>query len=212
VFWVPKRDTSCMIGRTIGLLLSAVAFLSPAVSRESAAANGGPEFTNDGQLKLPQGYREWIYLTSGFDMSYDPAMQMGGQHKFDNVFVNPEAYKAFVNTGTWPDKTILVLEGRAAQGKGSINQAGHFQAGLMDLELHVKDEARFPGKWAFFAFNGEKTAKAIPTSADCYSCHAQHAAVDTTFVQFYPTLLPIAKGKRTLSPSYLKEAATPGNP
>jgi hypothetical protein len=199
-----------MIGRTTVLLLSALALFLPPGARESAAASSGPEFTSGGQLKLPEGYREWVYLTSGFDMSYHPGMNMGDQHMFDNVFVNPEAYKAFVNTGTWPDKTILVLEGRAAQTKGSINQSGNFQAGVMDLELHVKDEAHFPGKWAFFAFDGEKTAKAIPTSADCYSCHAQHAAVGTTFVQFYPTLLPVAIEKHTLSPSYLKETA--GNP
>jgi aspartate oxidase len=31
--------------------------------------------------------------------------------------------------------------------------------------------------------------------------------VDTTFVQFYPTLLEIAKKKNTLSASYLKEEA-----
>ena len=197
-----------MMGRTIPLLLSALAFLSPPVPREFGAVSSAPEFTQGGELKLPQGYREWVYLTSGFDMSYNPAMQMGGQHMFDNVFVNPEAYKVFVNTGTWPDKTILVLEERGARDKGSINRSGNFQADVMGLELHVKDEARFPGKWAFFAFGGEKTAKAIPTSADCYSCHAQHAAVDTTFVQFYPTLLPIAKEKRTLSASYLKETAT----
>jgi hypothetical protein len=49
----------------------------------------------------------------------------------------------------------------------------------------------------------------IPVSADCYSCHAAHAAVDTTFVQFYPTLLPIAKGKGTLSAAYQKEIGTP---
>jgi hypothetical protein len=48
-----------------------------------------------------------------------------------------------------------------------------------------------------------------PTTADCYSCHASHAAVDTTFVQFYPTLLPIAKSKNTLTPAYLKEVETP---
>ena len=141
-----------MIARTIALLLSASAFLSPPVFRESGAPGSGPEFSKGGELRLPQGYREWVYLTSGFDMSYNPAMQMGNQHMFDNVFVNPEAYKAFVNTGTWPDKTILVLEGRAAQAKGSINQSGNFQTGVMNLELHVKDEARFPGKWAFFAF------------------------------------------------------------
>jgi hypothetical protein len=44
-------------------------------------------------------------------------------------------------------------------------------------------------------------------SADCYSCHAKHAAVDTTFVQFYPTLLPIAKTKQTLSAAYQAEEA-----
>jgi hypothetical protein len=45
----------------------------------------------------------------------------------------------------------------------------------------------------------------IPLAADCYSCHAAHAAVDTTFVQFYPTLLPIATRKGTLSTAYRKD-------
>ena len=42
---------------------------------------------------------------------------------------------------------------------------------------------------------------------DCYSCHEQHGAVDTTFVQFYPTLIELAKQKGTLSPSYKAEEA-----
>jgi hypothetical protein len=133
-------------------------------------------------------------------------MQMD-HHMFDNVFVNPEAYAAFQQTGTWPDKTVLMLEGRMAQGKGSINQKGNFQSTeLMGIEAHVKDEARFPGKWAFFIFGDAKTAKMVPTTMECYSCHADHAAVDTTFVQFYPTLLPIAQSKGTLSASYQKES------
>jgi len=203
-----QRDTVHMIGR-IAVLLSVIALAPPPVFREPAAPSPGPEFTNDGQMRLPEHYRDWVYLTTGFDMSYSPAMQMDS-HMFDNVFVNPEAYKAFVDTGTWPDKTILVLEVRGAKGKGSINQKGNYQGtDVMGLEVHVKDEARFPGKWAFFPFDGDKTAKMIPTTADCYSCHAEHAAVDTTFVQFYPTLLPIAQNKHTLSPSYLKEIATP---
>ena len=128
---------------------------------------------------------------------------------FDNVFVNPEAYRAFVATGTWPDQTMLVLEVRGAEGKGSINQRGNYQgAAVMAVEVHMKDEARFPGKWAFFAFESGKTAKMIPTSADCYSCHAAHAAVDTTFVQFYPTLLPIATRLGTLSTPYQKDLKT----
>jgi hypothetical protein len=66
------------------------------------------------------------------------------------------------------------------------------------VEVHVKDK-RFDGGWAFFAFEGarEVPGKLFPRSADCYSCHAQHGSVDTTFVQFYPTLRPIAEAKGT---------------
>jgi hypothetical protein len=188
----------------IVLLVSSADFLEDMVQPHSTL-----EYTVDAQLKFPEHYREWVYLTSGFDMSYNPeAMQMG-HHMFDNVFVNPEAFKVFVATGTWPDKTILVIEGRRAEGKGSINQKGNYQGATMGFEAHVKDEARFPGKWAFFGFGDAKTAKMIPTTADCYSCHATHAAVDTTFVQFYPTLMPIAKIKGTLAAAYQKEIGTP---
>jgi hypothetical protein len=181
-----------------------------AFNQNASAPSTVPQYTSDGQLRLPEQYRQWVYLTTGFDMSYNPALQMSDHHMFDNVFVNPESYKTFVETGTWPDKTMLVLEARGAEGKGSINQRGNYQGtDVMAIEVHVKDEARFPGKWAFFGFAsgsaGGRTTKMIPLSADCYSCHTQHAAVDTTFVQFYPTLLPIATQKGTLTAAYQKE-------
>jgi hypothetical protein len=192
------------------ILLAAVILLLAASRPISVLPNSGPEYTTDAQLKFPEHYRDWLYLTTGFDMSYNPALQMADHHMFDNVFVNPEAYKAFVETGTWPDKTMLVLEVRGAEGKGSINQKGNYQGTeVMGLEVHVKDEARFRGKWAFFGFDGDdKSARMIPVAMDCYSCHAAHAAVDTTFVQFYPTLLPIARSKGTLTVAYQKEAGT----
>jgi hypothetical protein len=194
---------------TIALLLGITLLFTVAFQQYGAPMNSGAEYTGDAQLKFPENYRNWIYLTTGFDMSYTAAATPD-HHMFDNVFVNPEAYKAFVETGTWPDKTMLLIEVRGAESKGSINQAGHFQGtDVMAVEVHVKDEARFPGKWAFFGFDANKTAKMVPTSAECYSCHTQHAAVDTTFVQFYPTLLPIAKSHGTLSAAYQKETASP---
>jgi hypothetical protein len=168
-----------------------------------------PQYTAAGELRFPEQYREWVYLTSGFDMSYSVSMSVNNAHKFDNVFVNPEAYRSFVKTGTWPDRTMLVLEVREAQGKGSINRTGNYQGERVAVEVHVKDKTRFPGSWAFFGFEpGEtaaSTAKMTPTTADCYSCHAAHGAVETTFVQFYPTLLPLARAKGTLAASYLQE-------
>lgn len=203
-----SKVNKMMLKKLTILLLPAAAFiLLAAFQQTSPAPSSGPEYTSDGKLKLPEHYREWVYLTTGFDMSYNPGMNMD-HHMFDNVFVEPSAYKAFQETGTWPDKTILVLEVRGAEGKGSINQRGNYQSTeVMGREVHVKDEARFPGKWAFFGFDEVKIGNLFPTDAECYQCHAAHAAVDTTFVQFYPTLLPLAKSKGTLSAAYLKEEA-----
>jgi len=186
----------------------AILLVWAATPQTKTSAGSGLEYTSDGQLRLPTNYREWVYLSSGFDMSYNPAMQMG-HHMFDNVFVNPEAWRAFVKSGRWPDKTVLVLEARGAEDRGSINQKGNFQsAAVMGLEVHVKDQARFANNWAFFGFSGGQTAKMIPLTENCYSCHRDHGAVDTTFVQFYPTLMPIAKEKGTVDAVYRTEAGS----
>ena len=199
------------------LLLLGLAFLFPAQYDSKTTPSKGdahtsstqtPTYTEDGRLLFPANYREWVYLTSGIDMSYSPNA-MGMDHSmFDNVFVNPDAYKAFLQTGTWPDKTMLVLEVRVAGSNASINKSGHYQTSdTMGREVHVKDESRFPGKWAFFGFETDSPSKQVPKEASCYSCHEQHAAVDTTFVQFYPTLIELAKKKGTLSANYVKDEA-----
>ena len=126
----------------------------------------------------------------------------------DNVFVNPDAYKAFLKTGHWPDQTILVKENRSAEQAGTLSKSGRFQTGVMNLEIHVMDQKRFTGGWAFFvSSDGKASGTLMAQSANCYSCHREHGAVDTTFVQFYPTLLPIAKDKATFSAGYLKDGA-----
>jgi hypothetical protein len=194
-----------MIATAILTLLCSIALSeSTDALGESTETVRKPVYTADGELTLPEDYREWVYLSSGFDMAYSP-MAMG-HHMFDNVFVEPGAYKAFLATGTWPDKTMLVLEVRGAMDKGSINKNGNYQSTeVMGREVHVKDSEHLQG-WAFFGFDSGKTAKMTPRTAACYSCHAAHAAVDNTFVQFYPTLLPIATAKGTLSAAYKTES------
>jgi hypothetical protein len=161
-----------------------------------------PRYTADGQLTLPSDYREWIFLSSGLGMTYRQPGAHGMQMAptFTNVFVNPAAYRSFVSTGKWPDQTMLVLEVRASTSKGSINEGGSYQADVVAIEGEVKDLAKFPRNgWAFFGFGESTTGKLLPRSQDCYSCHAEHGAVDNTFVQFYPVLLGIAKQKGTLA-------------
>ncbi len=176
----------------------------------TAATDDGPSYTPDGRLKFPAKYREWVFLTSGFDMSYNPAATAATNSVFDNVFVNPSAYRVFMKTGRWPDKTVLVLENRGGEGDRSINTRGKTQTmNVTGMEVHVKDTSRNKGGWAFYGFDDAVSAKRIERPASCYTCHQAHGAVDTTFVQFYPTLMPIATQKGTLSPEFLKSTAGP---
>ncbi len=177
---------------------------------QGAAPKAAGEFgyTAKGEMVFPAEYRQWVYLSSGLGMSYTASPV--AHPMFDNVFVNPAAYKAFLATGTWPDKTALVLEVRGAVAHASIDEHGSSQSPeLMGVEVHVKD-ARLAGGWGFFSFDDDhKPAAVTARPASCYTCHEEHGAVDTTFAQFYPTLIGVAKDKKTLSAAYLKESSGP---
>ncbi len=167
--------------------------LAPLLLALAQPAAAEPAYTADGELIAPTDYREWVYLTSGLDMSYSILPSMMGHSMFDNVFVDPASWAEFKKTGHWPDKAMFALESRRAESKGSINKRGQYQTDdVMGVEFHVRDEARFKGGWAFFRVDGTAPAKQVPYDADCYACHLAHGAVDTTFTQFYPTAKPIA--------------------
>ena len=167
----------------------------------AALLSSAPQ-SKEEKFVLPQDYRESVVLTSGIDMVYGPAAASSTHSKFDNVFVDPASYRSFLAKGTWPDQTVMVLEIHGAETNASINRGGHSQGtAVIAREVHLKDSSRFPGNWAFFDVNDAGVGKLISQGASCYTCHSDHAAVDTTFVQFYPTLLPIAREKGTLSPA-----------
>jgi Cytochrome P460 len=186
--------------KTAILVVLSLVCLCPSL-RAQRAQPDEPRFTNDGQLQRPDNYREWIYLSSGLGMTYaaNASAASAAHPRFDNVFVTPQAYKAFLETGTWPDKTMFVLEVRSSASSGSINKGGHYQDEVVGMEVHLKDVGRFPAtKWAFFGFGtSAQSAKALPADSNCQTCHSANGAVDQTFVQFYPTLIPVAKAKGT---------------
>ena len=151
-----------------------------------------PQYDPKGELMRPTDYREWMFLSAGFGMNYSPGP--GSHEMFTNVFVQRWAYDQFANSGKWPEQTMFVIDERDAASRSSINQKGHYQTDLMGLAVEVKDSGRNPDKWAYYGFEADgKTAGAMPHGNGCWSCHDAHAAVEHTFVQFYPTLKPVAK-------------------
>jgi hypothetical protein len=154
------------------------------------------QYTKDGELVLPKDYRHWDFLSSSVAMNYPAEEGPGGHPMFSNIFVQPSAYQYFEKTGTWPDKTVLLMElrevGHPAGGDAFLSKDAEFQTDLMVYEAHVKDSSR--GGWAFYSIRKDASSgKAFDKSAKCFSCHAGHGAVDTTFVQYYPTLIAAAK-------------------
>jgi hypothetical protein len=173
------------------------------------SAPEAPAYTSSGQLIRPVDYREWVYLTSGLGMTYGPSQPAADRPPlFDNVFVTRAAYREFLRTGVWPDKTMLILEIRRSEASVSINNGGRTQGEVAAIEAAVKDQGRFSDSngWAYFTFDSPQglvsAADPLPSTATCYSCHQANTAVDNTFVQFYPTLFEVARRLGTIKPTY----------
>jgi cytochrome P460 len=172
------------------LLWTTISFICIAATNVTEPAPV-PQYTSDHKLLRPENYREWIYLSSGLGMNYSPVSM--GEDMFTNVFVPQWAYQVFLKSGKWPEKTMFVVEERNSQSRGSINRHGKYQTEAMGMGVEVKDSSQFPETWAYFNFNeNTKSAQANPKAA-CFQCHEDHAAVEHSFVQFYPTLKPVAK-------------------
>lgn len=194
--------------RTWALIGAALVFVLAAGAAVSGGQAAGTElrYENGDHLVLPADYREWAWVSSGLGMTYEgEAARPDRPPVFTNVFVNPSSYRAFMQTGRWPDRSVFILEFRAAVSQGSINVGGHFQGELMGVEAQVKD-ARFADGWAFYNFgparDGRTTTEPIADPARCVECHTRHTAVERTFVQFYPTLLEAARRMGTVKPGF----------
>ena len=199
--------TSFPKARTRHFLLIAGAAVLWSLALAAQAPIDGPQYTNGNTLVRPANYREWVFIGSALGLTYDPA---ANNTTFTNVFVNPAAYRGFMSTGIWPDKSVFVLEFRASATDAPPNTNGRFQTRLVGLEAEVKD-ARFPDGWAFYNFRLKPEATVMADSApplagqdvaSCVECHTKSTAVERTFVQFYPTLLEVARAKGTLKPGF----------
>jgi len=195
-----KRKMAMVIGFSFGtaFLLIVWAQMTP---------SDGPRYVNGTDLVRPTDYREWVYVGGGLGMTYELGRNPQEPPRFGNVFVNPSAYRAFLQTGVWPDGTVLVLESRFSETDTRVSEAGRYQAGFRRVEAEVKD-SRFPDGWAFYDFGsaGALLDTAPPLAAPevnrCIDCHTEHTAVERTFVQFYPTLLEAARENGTVKPGF----------
>ena len=193
--------------RCVATLLLAAAALAGS-GRDAVRAQGAaaPSYTTTGELTLPSDYREWVFVGTSLGMTYGPAKR-NGPSVFEHIYVTREADRAFMQSGTWPERTMFAMEGRAADSHELLANTGQAAGEALFIEASVKDASRFPDTtWAYFNFgDGQKpsaSAKPIPKTASCYACHDQNTAVEYSFAQFYPAVCEAAKRLGTVKPTY----------
>lgn len=185
-----------MLKRVAPALMSGLFSLGSVLGADLTAA----VFEGQDSLLRPEGYRQWIFVGSSMGLRYDenPEKRSSGEsQRFNNVYLDPVAYREFSKTGKFPEGTVFVLEILSAASKKEPGLQGSYQKDRVALEASVKDSTRFEGGWAYFSFDdpsGKLKDKAQPRpQASCYACHHQKAATDHVFTQFYPPLRATAK-------------------
>lgn len=157
-------------------------------------------FNSAGELTLPQGYRNWLYLGSPLT----PHALNGGAApfpEFHNVYIEHWAFNQYRKTGKFPEGTMMVKELQLTQPSqekdGSsveVSGRGYFPGAFNGLDVSVKDTRRFKDTngWGYFNFGHhappyEMTAKERPIDA-CAGCHIASATKDMVFTKFYRVL------------------------
>jgi hypothetical protein len=159
------------------------------------------QFTADGKLKLPVGFRRWVFLGAPLTPN---ALNDGEANfpEFHHVYVEEKNLDVYLKTGSFPEGTILIKELtrvlKPTYPDGSRTEPsgrGYFNGELNGIDASVKDNKRFAktNGWGYFTFGHhpmpyEQTAAESHVS-ECAGCHlANVAKTDMTWEQFYPIL------------------------
>jgi hypothetical protein len=146
----------------VAALIAATVFGGAVVSDTFAgsASSWGPKWTQSGELQLPTEYHTWVFLGSPLTPH---ALNDGkaGFPEYHNVYIHPEAFKAYRKTGQFPEGTVLLKElqltmpGTHSDGsRVESSGRGYFPAARNGIDISVKDSKRFKDTdgWGFFNF------------------------------------------------------------
>lgn len=184
----------------LALTLAGFAVLmSTAVAVADDSGKYAAEFTTDGKLIRPSGWREWVFVGSPLT----PNSLNGGQApfpEFHTVYIDPKSWEHYKKTGEFRDGTMFAKELTLVGATTATSGIGFFNGPQQGFEIAHKDTRRYAkdtGGWAYYTFGHKPepyadSTMAMPTAA-CAACHTAAAAEDMVFTQYYP-ILQGAKG------------------
>ena len=164
-----------VLGLTVAACLGIVSF----------AQDAGPGtvdvavFDDENNLTLPGDIDEWVFLGSSLGMGYSQAeFEPGSPGMFQIARMEPNAYRAFRESGEFVDGTMIALHFFGSENRISINRAGFVMGDQHFMEIHYKDSERFPDGFNFYTFqNDDAVAAEMPLPNQCVSCPCNETSV-----------------------------------
>jgi hypothetical protein len=183
------------------------AALHPFTGLAQTQSASDPQYTSTGNLVRPKDFHGWVFVGSNLGLGYDKEVAANTAREaarpnlgeYHNIYLKPDNYAAYVRTGRFPDKTVLVMDVYRAQqrdAKGVVT-AGSYNGQSLGVEVAVKNANRPDGSrtdWAYYDFTERSGGGNLPAEkkaeddGDCYACHKAHAGYDNVWVQFYPVI------------------------
>lgn len=192
--------TGTLAGLITATFIGGATLASTMALADSQQNVGAAVFNKKGELHLPESFREWVFIGAPLT----PHGLNDGKAafpEFHHVYVNPDAYAVYQQTGAFPDGTVITKELVLLQ-KGDFPDGsklepsgrGYFAGEFHGMDVMVKDSRRYKSTngWGFFNFGHQappyqETAKALPNEA-CAACHTANAGKGMVFKSYYPIL------------------------
>ena len=198
------RTRAIALAFVAGTATAAAAFAQspaqPADGNLPARSRYLPEYAASGELILPKGYRDWVYVGSPLTPN---ALNDGhaGFPEYHNVYIEPGSYAIYKKTGVFPEQTMFYKELQLTlkpqeNPDGSRTEPsgrGYFPGALAGAEVSIKDSKRFAASagWGYFEFGHSEpklASTAVRAKGECAYCHIASAKRDLVWTQFYRIL------------------------
>ena len=173
--------------KRIIFLLVAIAVLAGAVNFKAGASRSGDgEVTPIFVTKIPEGYREWRFISV--------AHEEGNLNSFASILGNDIAIKAYRERQLpFPDGTIIAaLHYRfvpSAENNKAFGRDQSFVPGdPTNVQFMVKDSTKYAatGGWGFGHFNNDGKPVDEAFMKTCFACHLKIKERDLVFTRYAP--------------------------
>lgn len=160
-------------------------------------------FNEKGEAALPAGYRSWVHAYTAWEPITASLLdeELTETPEFHNVYIEPNTYRTFMKTGTWPEGSLIVKEfsftstdpdncdGPPAYLCDAWFGKVIFQHGYTGVAVMTKDSKRYPeeaGGWAYFTYGHQEPPyeplAAPHPRARCAQCHIDRAGEEQDYV------------------------------